>query len=83
MEYSNDDPLSLYSDDIGVIDYTAQAVRVVALEIDETLNQLGWECITDIKCHAQRTLDHDAPAGAHQASENVTLLINVLQIRQG
>lgn len=47
MEYSNDDPLSLYSDDIGVIDYTAQAVRVVALEIDETLNQLGWECITD------------------------------------
>ena len=47
MEYSNDDPLSLYSDDIGVIDYTAQAVRVVTLEVDETLNQLGWECITD------------------------------------
>jgi len=47
MFYSNEDPLSLYSDDIGVIDYTAQAVRVVTLEVDETLNQLGWECITD------------------------------------
>jgi hypothetical protein len=47
MEYSDDDPLSLYSDDVGMVDYVAQAVRVVTLEVDETLNQLGWEVITN------------------------------------
>lgn len=47
MEYSDDEPLSLYSDDIGQIDYTSQAVNVTTLEVDETLNQLGWELITE------------------------------------
>lgn len=38
---------SVWSGDVGVIDYTTTQVHVTALEIDETLNQLGWEVITD------------------------------------
>jgi hypothetical protein len=38
---------SLYSGDVGMIDYTSTGVQVVALEIDETINQLGWEVIAD------------------------------------
>jgi len=34
-----------YSGDIGAIDYTSTGVGVVTLEIDETVNQLGWEVI--------------------------------------
>lgn len=38
---------SVYSGDVGAIDYTSTGVSVVTLEIDETVNQLGWEIITD------------------------------------
>jgi hypothetical protein len=38
---------SQWSDDVGAIDYTTQAVHVTNLEIDETLNQLAWEVTTD------------------------------------
>jgi hypothetical protein len=47
MEYSDDEPISLYSDDVGQIDYTSTSIAVINLEIDETVNQLGWEIITD------------------------------------
>ena len=40
---------SMYSDDVGEIDFTSQAIGVVPLEIDETVNQLGWEITTDTK----------------------------------
>ncbi|MDP4227507.1 MAG: hypothetical protein Q8910_14095, partial [Bacteroidota bacterium] len=33
--------------DVGVINFVSQQVQVMTLEIDETLNQLGWEIITD------------------------------------
>lgn len=47
MEYSDDEPPSLYSGDVGTIDFFSTGVTVITLEIDETLNQLGWEVITD------------------------------------
>ena len=34
---------SMYSDDVGEIDFTSQTIGVVPLEIDETVNQLGWK----------------------------------------
>lgn len=36
-----------YSADVGEINYTSTAVTVMTNEIDETLNQLGWEILTD------------------------------------
>ena len=36
-----------YSGDSGAINFTSTQVKVVNLEIDETLNQLGWEIRTD------------------------------------
>lgn len=47
MEWSDDQPISEYSADIGAIDYTSTAMAVVLLEVDETVNQLGWEVVTD------------------------------------
>jgi len=38
---------SLWSGDVGVIDFTSMQIAVVLLEIDETLNQLGWEVTSD------------------------------------
>jgi len=38
---------SMWSDDVGMINFTTTQVHVTSLEIDETLNQLGWEVITD------------------------------------
>lgn len=45
--YSDDEPRSMYSDDIGMIDFYSASVKVMLLEIDETINQLGWEVVTD------------------------------------
>jgi len=36
---------ALHSGDVGPIDFTSTGVAVVTLEIDETVNQLGWEII--------------------------------------
>lgn len=47
MPYSDGSIPSLYSGDVGMIDFTTQAVSVITLEVDETVNQLGWEVITD------------------------------------
>jgi hypothetical protein len=47
MAWSDGAYPSLYSGDVGAIDYTSTGVAVVTLEIDETVNQLGWEVITD------------------------------------
>jgi len=45
------DGYSQYSDDVGVINFTSTQVKVVNLEVDETLNQIGWEIRTDnINC---------------------------------
>lgn len=41
------DGYSEYSGDVGKINFTSTQVNVTTLEIDETLNQLGWEIITD------------------------------------
>ena len=41
------DGYSEYSGDVGTINYTSTQVNVTTLEIDETLNQLGWEITTD------------------------------------
>jgi len=38
---------ALWSDDVGMIDFTTKQVHVTTLEIDETLNQVGWEVVTD------------------------------------
>ncbi len=45
--YSNEVTPSLYSDDIGMVDFYSASVGIVTLEIDETVNQLGWEIVTD------------------------------------
>jgi len=47
MAYSDGELPSLYSGDVGMIDYTSTGVAIVTLEVDETVNQLGWEVITD------------------------------------
>jgi len=36
-----------WSGDVGEVNYTAKQVSVVPLEIDETLNQLGWQVTTE------------------------------------
>jgi hypothetical protein len=45
--YSNGANPSLYSDDVGMINFISTSVHVTTLEIDETLNQLGWEVTWD------------------------------------
>ena len=47
MMYSDPVPPSMYSDDIGVLDFFSASVKVMMLEIDETINQLGWEVVTE------------------------------------
>lgn len=47
LMYSDGELPSLYSGDVGSIDFTSTAVSVVTLEVDETVNQLGWEITTD------------------------------------
>lgn len=47
LQYSNAENPSFYSGDVGSIDFTSTGVAVVTLEIDETVNQLGWEVVTD------------------------------------
>lgn len=46
-DYEYSDGYVEYSGDVGVINYTSKMVKVVNLEIDETLNQLAWEVTTD------------------------------------
>lgn len=43
LDWFNDE----YSGDVGTIDFTSKQVQVIPLEVDETLNQLAWEVITD------------------------------------
>lgn len=43
LDWFNDE----WSGNIGVINYTSTQVKVIPLEIDETLNQLAWEITTD------------------------------------
>lgn len=43
MDWFNDQ----WSADVGVINFTATQVKVMTLEIDETLNQAAWEITTD------------------------------------
>jgi hypothetical protein len=38
---------AVWSGDIGTVNFTSTQVQVSTLEIDETLNQLGWEITTD------------------------------------
>ena len=45
--WSDDSPASMYSDDVGPINFFTKAVQVITLEVDETVNQLGWEVTTD------------------------------------
>jgi hypothetical protein len=45
LDWYNDE----YSGDVGVINFTSKQVKVVNLEIDETLNQVAWEITTDGK----------------------------------
>jgi len=47
MLWSDGEQPALYSGDVGAINFTSTQVTVVLLEIDETLNQLGWEVVTD------------------------------------
>jgi hypothetical protein len=47
MGWSDGDYPSLYSGDVGMIDYTSTGISVITLEVDETVNQLGWEVITE------------------------------------
>lgn len=46
--WSDGETPSVWSGDVGAIDFTTTQVHVTTLEIDETLNQLGWEVITDM-----------------------------------
>ena len=46
-DYEYSDGYVEYSADVGVIDYTSIQMTVITNEIDETLNQLGWEIMTD------------------------------------
>lgn len=43
MDWLNDE----WSGDVGVINFTSKQVKVMTLEIDETLNQVAWEITTD------------------------------------
>jgi len=41
------DGFSQWSGDVGTINFVSKQVKVINLEIDETINQLGWEIRTD------------------------------------
>lgn len=43
LDWFNDE----WSADVGVINFTAKQVEVMILEIDETLNQIAWEIVTE------------------------------------
>ncbi len=45
MVWSDGEFPALYSGDVGMIDFTSTGVAVVTLEVDETVNQLGWEVV--------------------------------------
>ena len=47
MRWSDGSVPSEWSGDVGIIDFTSAKVQVVDIEINEILNQLGWEIITD------------------------------------
>lgn len=47
MTFSDGALPSVFSGDVGAIDFTSAGVTVITLEIDETVNQLGWEITTD------------------------------------
>jgi hypothetical protein len=47
LMWSDGELPSLYSGEVGVINFTSTGVNVVTLEIDETVNQLGWEVVCD------------------------------------
>jgi hypothetical protein len=47
ITFSDGSSPSVWSGDVGVINFTSKAVNVVTNEIDETLNQLEWEIKTD------------------------------------
>lgn len=38
---------SMWSDDIGIVDFYRKAIAIIPLEVDETVNQLAWEIVTD------------------------------------
>lgn len=46
-QWSDGELPSMYSDDVGPIDFTSTAIAVITLEVDETVNQLGWEVVSD------------------------------------
>lgn len=46
-DYEYSDSYSSYSSGEGTINFTSTGVHVTTLEIDETLNQLGWQITTD------------------------------------
>ena len=48
LMYSEPEGPSLYSDNVGPVDYYSATVQIITLEIDETVNQLGWEIVTDM-----------------------------------
>jgi hypothetical protein len=37
----------MWSGDIGEVDFYRKGVAIIPLEIDETVNQLAWELVTD------------------------------------
>lgn len=43
LDWFNDE----WSEDPGVINFTSKQVKVIALEVGETLNQIAWEITTD------------------------------------
>lgn len=45
--YSDGSVPSVYSDDVGPIDFTSQKIAVIAIEVDDILNELSWEILTD------------------------------------
>lgn len=47
-DYEYSDGIREYSADVGKINFTSKMVKVINLEIDETLNQLGWSITTDV-----------------------------------
>lgn len=47
MAWSDGALPALYSGDVGAIDFTSTGIAVITLEVDETVNQLGWEVVAD------------------------------------
>jgi hypothetical protein len=48
MRWSEPEMPSAWSSDVGTIDFTSTQIHVTTLEIDETVNQLGWEVIGEV-----------------------------------